>query len=132
MSWLAKLTGSNRPKSSASSGAAAPRRAASERSAELPGIQVAIDRHQYGVADMSIRTFLIAPYDGDLIPKQKFAFKFILDKTGKSDPITIFCQGYVRTIDQNGMLAIFRQPQPVYQQVLINYLLETKGGRVSR
>jgi len=125
MSWLAKLTGGGgRAKASTQSPSPAGR---NDRPSEMAGIKVAIDRHIYSVADMSIRTFLIQPYDGDLIPKQKFGFKFLLDKSGESNPVTIFCQGYVRSVDENGMLAIFRQPQPVFQQMLINHILQVKG-----
>lgn len=121
MSWLAKLTGRS------SEPAPPPSGRPLSVAADFSAIQVQVDRHQYSVADLTLRTFRVYPYDGDLIAKQKLSFKFLLQESGKDAPTNIFCQGYVASVDEKGLNVIFRQPQPYYQQVLINYLLAVRG-----
>lgn len=51
---------------------------------EVPGAVVRIDTKEFPVANISVSGFLIAPYEGDLIVRQKFYLTLVLpdgDKT---------------------------------------------------
>ncbi|MBP5855509.1 hypothetical protein KAJ83_00685 [Marivibrio halodurans] len=102
------------------------RRGAEEREHDRApghGVRVRIDRNTYQVEDLSAVGFRINPYDGDLIARQQFTFRFQLVLNGESHDFP--CQGYVVRIDENGLAAKYQRPQPYYQHVLVEFLRAT-------
>jgi hypothetical protein len=90
------------------------------------GVRVQIDRHVYQVQDLSPGGFRLFPYDGDLIARQNFAFRFHVVLHGESYDIP--CHGYVVRIDEKGLAARYQRPQPYYQHILSEYLRATAHG----
>ena len=87
------------------------------------GVRVRIDSHVYQVEDLSPVGFRLYPYDGDLIARQQFNFRFQLVLNGESHDFP--CKGYVVRIDEKGLAAKYQRPQPYYQHILAEYLRAT-------
>lgn len=127
MSWIAKLIG-RRERQNPAAQAEEVRR----KTEALANIRVVIDHQEYTPDDLTLRTFRISPYEGQLIARQKFLFDFIITRPEEEEPVRFTGHGYVKTMDVQSLEAIFRQPQPYYQQMLIDLLgLAVPVGRSS-
>lgn len=84
------------------------------------GARVTIDRKSYVVDNLSASGFRIQPYDGDLIPRQQFSFRFHLVLNGESYEFP--ARGLVVRIDDAGLAAKYQKPQPYYRHILDEYL----------
>ena len=127
MTWIAKLIG-KRTKYDAAAADAALRR----KTEALSNIQILLDGQQYALDDMTLRTFRITPYDGQLIARQKFLFDFVISRGDDEEATRFTGHGYVKSMESGVLEAIFRQPQPYYQQILIDVLgLQTPVAKSS-
>lgn len=90
------------------------------------GCRVQIDRKDYQVHDLSMGGFRLHPYDGDLIARQQFEFKFLIALNGESYEIP--AHGYVVRIDEQGMAAKFQKPQPFFRHIIDEYLQATRAA----
>lgn len=107
MSWLSRLINRNRPEA----------RPVRQQQPPPPNAHILIDRVKYVVADLGTKAFRAFPYEGGLIARQQFSFRFVLEIDGN---ITEFpCHGLVMKIDGEGLLARYTPPNPVYQRTLI-------------
>jgi len=88
------------------------------------GARVQIDSHHYPVEDISTVGFRLFPYEGDLIVRQQFSFRFKLVLSGESYDIP--SHGLVVRIDEFGLAARYQRPQPYYQHIMAEYLRATK------
>ena len=80
-----------------------------------------IDRREYQVAELAVRSFRIKPYDGGLVVKQCFAFTMVLTMGGQQG--RSLGRGLVRTInDREGLVAQFREPSPAFNKNLMKHL----------
>lgn len=108
MSWLSRLINRNRPEARPVKAPPPP---------PPPNAHILVDRVKYVVTDLGTKAFRAAPYDGGLIARQQFLFRFVLDIDGN---VTEFpCQGLVVKIDGEGLLARYTAPNPLYQRALI-------------
>lgn len=88
------------------------------------GCRVRIDSKEYQVHDLSMGGFRLHPYDGPLIAKQYFDFKFLLVLNGESYEVP--AHGYVVRIDEEGLAAKFQKPQPFFRHILNEYIEVTR------
>eukprot|EP00752_Nemacystus_decipiens_P000712 g712.t1 len=88
------------------------------------GARVQIDSKTYTVADLSTVAFRLSPYEGDLIERQQFGFRFHIVLNGESHEIP--ARGVVVRIDENGLAAKYQRPQPYHQHVLQEYVRLTE------
>jgi len=84
------------------------------------GARVTIDRKSYPVEDLSTGGFRLHPYDGDLIARQQFSFRFHLVLNGESYEFP--ARGLVVRIGETGLAAKYQKPQPYYRHILEEYL----------
>ncbi|MBI1207941.1 MAG: hypothetical protein GC191_11720 [Azospirillum sp.] len=82
--------------------------------------RIMIGSKTYDVAELGMRNFKISPYSGDLIAKQRFDFRLLLEFEGKTTEIPI--QGMVMKVDQEGLHGHFGAPQPFHQKKLMAFL----------
>lgn len=88
---------------------------------------VQIDSKRYQVADLSLRGFRIAGYDGGLIARQKFDFRLFLPLDGEGE-IEFPGYGVVQKISDQGFLeAMMAAPQPYFQRKLMQYVSAFQG-----
>ncbi len=114
MSWLGKMIGHK-------GGAATD----GPRADLVAGARLLIDRQDYELADLGVRTFRIQPYKGELIEKQNFSFNLVL--TLDKEELTVPGFGMVREIsDTLGLVAQFTPPQPFFDRKLMEFLAQRK------
>lgn len=117
MSWLSSIIGGG--KSSEQSGASGKAASAPEST-----LRLIIDRKEFPVAELAVRSFRIQPYDGDLILKQSFGFTMILSIGGEEHKC--MGRGVVRARnDKEGLVAQFTPPSPAFDKKLMEHLART-------
>ena len=120
MSWLTKIMGGDKDEEAARKGSAA---------ALLSSVRVVIDRHEYGVVDLGVRTFRIHPYQGELIERQNFTLSMTFPYD--TDEFKMTGRGVVRHLtDVDGLTAQFAAPQPCLDKKLMEFIarMMTHGG----
>jgi hypothetical protein len=116
MSWFARIISG---KSAADGG---------QQNASVPGARLLIDRQEYGLAELGVRTFRVRPYEGALIGRQNFSFTLIL--TVDNEEFSCLGSGVVREISaQQGLIAKFLAPQPVFDRKLMEFLARRRTGQ---
>lgn len=89
-----------------------------------PDPRVTIDRRGYTIADLTVRGFRVPGYEGDLIERQQFNFRFHFELD--EQPADFVCTGIVAKIDDKGLTALYRQPAPMFQKIVIEYIARRK------
>lgn len=118
MSWLSKLSGKGKSPT--------PPPTVSRRGS-VPAPKVLIGRLEYEAEEFAIGSFRVRPYEGDLIARQQFDFRIVLDQAG--EPLQIPCRGVVvRMDDEHGLIARYQSPPPVYLRKLADYLQQWRGA----
>ena len=117
MSWLSSIIGGG--KEAGQQGSAGKAASAPESS-----LRLIIDRKEYPVAELAVRSFRIQPYDGDLIVKQSFGFTMILNAGGEE--FKTLGRGVVRALsDKDGLVAQFTPPSAAFDKKLMEHLART-------
>ena len=104
----------------------APQHGASAKASGAPesSLRLIIDRKEYPIAELAVRSFRIQPYDGDLIVKQSFGFTMILNTSGEE--LKSIGRGVVRARnDKDGLVAQFTPPSPAFDKKLMEHLART-------
>lgn len=120
MAWLAKLMGQG-AESEAGPG---------DQEAGPPA-RVRIDSAEYPVADIGVRSFRLASYDGGLIAPQRFDFTmiFVLDE----DEYEFAGRGIVRGISaRKGLTAYFYKPPPFFERLWGEFVAEWMVARAAQ
>ena len=117
MSWLSSIIGG---------GKSSDHRGANGKivGASTSTLRLIIDRKEYPVAELAVRSFRILPYGGDLIVKQSFGFTMLLNIGGEELQST--GRGVVRALSaQDGLVAQFNPPPPAFDKKLMEHLART-------
>ena len=99
-------------------------KASSATGTEWPwgGALIRVDRTLYEPSRLTISSFSIKPYDGQLIAGQMLQADILLPRDG--EPFTVSVAGAVKTLDDDfGLRAIFSSPQPYAQVELAQHLI---------
>ena len=95
-----------------------------DAAASESSLRLVIDRKEYPVVELAVRTFRIRPYDGDLIVKQSFGFTMLLNSGGEEH--RSMGRGIVRALsDKDGLVAQFTAPAPAFDKKLMEHLART-------
>ncbi len=95
---------------------------ASGRDVPFGGALIRISGELYEPSRLTISSFSIKPYDGQLVPGQMFQCDILLPS--ETEPYVISVGGAVKTIDNDfGLRAIFASPQPHVQINFANHLI---------
>lgn len=95
--------------------------------ASLPfgGAVIKIDKSVYEPSRLTISSFSIKPYEGQLVAGQMFQASILLP--GEEEAIEVAVAGAVKTLDADfGLRAIFSSPQPAAQRALALHLMELR------
>ena len=120
MSWLSKIIGGGKSDEADKGDSAA---------SLLSTVRVTIDRHEYGVVELGVRTFRLHPYQGELIERQNFTFTLTFPTDG--DEFKMSGRGVVRHLTgTEGLTAQFAAPQPFLDKKLMDFIgrIKTHGG----
>jgi len=91
----------------------------------LGGVLIKIDKTFYEPSRLTISSFSIHPYDGQLIPGQMFQAAIMLP--GEEEATEIPVSGAIKTLDADfGLRAVFASPQPESQRRLAAHLIELR------
>ena len=117
MSWLSSIIGGGKTSDHPGAGG----KVASTPESTL---RLIIDRKDYPVAELAVRSFRIQPYNGDLILKQSFGFTMMLSIGGEE--LQCVGRGTVRARnDKDGLVAQFTPPSPAFDKRLMEHLART-------
>lgn len=83
-------------------------------------VEVMIDRTAYNVQNISISGFLIKGYDGSLIERQRFQFRYRFNFDGKIQEYS--AEGMVVRLDNNGLAARVQPGQPAVRRDILRSL----------
>ena len=122
MSWISSIIGGDKPTER-------PAAKSKGSSAAESYLRVIIDRRDYPVAELAVRSFRIQPYDGDLIVKQ--AFGFTMNLTIGGEELSTVGRGVVRALnDREGLVVQFTAPPVAFDKKLMEHLARvTSHGR---
>lgn len=92
------------------------RTAATGQQAAASQARVRIDSRDYTLAALDRRSLVIDGYNGDLIPRQRFHFSFLLPIDGET--IEVPTRGVVLAIENGRLRARYLAPQPYHQRLM--------------